>query len=668
MVGSSGSLPLYSNRARAPERTKAIAGAAPCILGAMGEHRVRESDAREIRVFTRAVLEDLRALEEMLARGMIERDIRRIGVEQEMFLVDGAGRPMPVADRLLRELPDQRFTSELARFNLEAVLDPLPLRGSFLCDLQADLEKVLETVRHFSRAYGATALLVGILPSLRRDDLGLSNMSPEARYRQMNEALGRMRGGVFPVRISGIDEFDVTHDSVMIEAANTSLQLHLQVGDEEFPRLYNLAQLVTAPLLAACTNSLMLLGRRLWHETRVALFERSIDERSSAQLGRGLMARVTFGDRWLQGSVLEIFRENAARFHVIMTREAEPAPFAAVERGEVPSLVALCVHNGTVWRWNRPCYGVSNSSPHLRIENRVLPAGPTVLDEVANAALFYGMMLELDESYGDVSRRMLFEDAKANFLAAARYGIDAGFTWIDGNHILARDLLLEELIPAARRGLTRVAVPARDIGRYLDVVEERVRSGRTGSRWLLEALHQPDGQSPSDARVLAVTEAMLKHQDSGEPVHRWPVPSAISDLTGRERRPEQLRISDVMTRDLFTVLPEDVVDLAAAVMNWRHVRHVPVESVSGELVGLLTHRALLGALNADAELVAVEAIMDRAPVLVDPDLPVPEGMEKLLETETGCLLVVSRERLVGIVTERDLLRAGLELLQANVRS
>lgn len=630
----------------------------------MGEHDVQETvDGNAVRAFTRTILTDLRALEAMLDRGMIEHETRRIGVEQEMFIVDRKCRPMPICNELLAVLGDARFTTELARFNFEANLAPRPIGGSFLRDLEADLEDVLSNVREAAEGFGAQVLLTGILPTLRHEDLGMENLTPEARYRQMNYAITKLRGGSFPVRIEGIDLFDLVHDSVMIESANTSLQLHLQVGPEEFARLYNLAQVITAPLLASATNSPLLLGRRLWHETRVALFERAIDERSAAQLGRGLLSRVTFGDAWVQDSALEIFRENLARFHVIMTRDVESDPMEDVRRGVPPALSALTLHNGTVWRWNRPCYGVTDGKAHLRIESRILPAGPTVLDEVANAALFYGMMLALEQLYADVAERISFSDTKANFLAAAQHGIKAGFTWLDNRHVSAHELLLEELIPAAREGLRLVHTPESDIDRYLGVIEERVAASRTGSRWLLESLAATGEQLTNDARLEGITAAMLEQQKSGEPVHRW----SLAELdSSNDSTPHASVVRDIMSTDVFTVLPEDVVDLAASVMQWRHIRHVPVEDSAGRLVGLLSHRAILrayGKSDHDDAPVSVESVMDRDPVTASPDTSLPEAMSMLLESDSGCLLVVSRERMVGIVTERDFLEVTADLLR-----
>lgn len=619
----------------------------------MGEHIVRGArDEAEARAFTRAMLEDLRALEELLAQGGVERGVRRVGLEQEMFLVDEEGRPACVAEELLARAGDPRLTTELARFNLEANVEPRPFGGDFLRRMEEDLREVIGVVDRAAEPLGARALLVGILPSLTRADLSLDAMARVPRYAALNDALTRLRGGAFPIVLRGLDTLETTHDSIMIESANTSFQLHLQVGADELAPLYNLAQLITAPLLAAAAGSPLLFGKRLWHETRVALFERATDARSSAQAVRGLRPRVSFGDAWVKQSVLELFRDDALRFPVVLVRDVEEEPIASVRSGRAPRLDALRLHNGTVWRWNRACYGLTGGTPHLRIENRVLPAGPSVLDEVANAALFYGLMEGLRGVAAEIPQRLAFEDARASFFAAARHGLDATFTWLDGRTIAAADLLRAELLDAAERGLAALGVPNSDVERYLGTMRDRVHARRTPARFFLDVFGARRAESPADAS-LAVTRALLAHQHGGAAAHTWPtteVPSAKGSAA---------TIADVMTTDVFTVRPEDLLDLAASVMRWRHVRHVPVEDAQGRLVGLLSPRALIEARRELGEAPPVDALMDRDPVTVPPTMPLREAAHRLLTTDTGCLLVIDGGKLVGIATERDLLRALL---------
>ena len=450
----------------------------------MGQQEISsKADAERLRSFTKVLLEDVRALERMIDEGLIEADIRRIGAEQELFLVDSACHPAPKAMQLLDKLEGD-FTTELALFNLEANLPPQVLGDGCLREMEEALNDAVDKVRTQAKAADCGVCLTGILPTLEKGDLTLENMTPAPRYHELNRVMVGLRGGEFKTLIKGVDELQTSHDNVMMEACNTSFQIHFQVGAHEFAELYNLAQVVTAPVLAAAVNSPVLLQHRLWKETRVALFQQSLDARSQAHADRGSRQRVSFGEKWVENSVLEIFREDIARFRVLIASDPGESPLQLLDRGEIPPLRALCLHNGTVYRWNRACYGVGGGKPHLRIENRVLPAGPTILDEVANAAFFFGLMLALSGEYGDVTRVMAFDDAKANFLAAARYGLKARLTWVGGREHAADELILDHLLPLARAGLLSRRVPNADIDRYLGVIENRVRSGLTGSKWV----------------------------------------------------------------------------------------------------------------------------------------------------------------------------------------
>ena len=635
----------------------------------MGEHGIStERDDARLRDFVKALLEDVRALERMLAEDMIESGVRRIGAEQEFFLVDSSFQPANVATEVLGRLGDGRFTTELGRFNFEANLTPLELGGDCLTRMEGELATLTERAREAARAEGARVALCGILPTLAKRHLGLESMTPKERYAQLNRTMIELRGGEFKTLIKGVDELRTTHDNVMLEACNTSFQIHFQVGSGEFARLYNLAQLVTAPVLAAAVNSPVLLQRRLWHETRVALFQQSLDTRSETHAQRGSRQRVTFGSAWVQDSVLEIFREDIARFRALIAIDVDGSPLAALDRGEVPALRALCLHNGTVYRWNRPCYGTTAGRPHLRIENRVLPAGPTITDEFANAAFYFGLMCALDGEYGDVRKVMAFDDAKANFLAAARYGLKARFTWTGGAVVNADELILRTLLPLAERGLIERGLDRADVERYLGILRARVESGRTGAQWALDSLAGMNGNGRADERFRALAAAMVANQENGRCVHEWPAAELEQDTTERDA---YHTVGQVMTSDIFSVHPEDIVDLAASLMEWEHIRHVPVEDREGRLVGLVSHRALLRMLARDAQgggrPIAVREVMRADPVTATPETTTLEAIELMRAHKVGCLPVVQGDKLVGIVTERDFIEVSARLLDRWLR-
>jgi len=636
----------------------------------MGEHKVEQYlDEKKSQAFMKALLDDLRALAFMLQDERVENGVTRIGAEQEMFLIDRYLRPAPVSLEVLAHANDPRLTTEIARFNLEANLTPLGLTGNCFTQMQDELETLLELARNAAATQNADVLLSGILPTLQKSDLTLDNLTPVARYHALNDGVIRLRGGPLSIHIKGLDELHLTHDNIMMESCNTSFQVHFQSNAKDFANHYNVAQAITAPVLAAAVNSPVLFGQRLWQETRVALFQHSTDERSRPQLARNQPTRVNFGDCWLRNSIVELFHDQITRFRPIMVIEPNENPFEVLARGETPSLSALRLHNGTVWRWNRACYGVTDGVPHLRIENRALPSGPTVVDEIANAAFFTGLMVALPQAYGDIAKRMEFDDAKMNFFRAARHGLDAQFKWIDGESHSAPALILDHLLPLAQQGLTTAGVATEDVQKYLDIVRERAQSRQTGATWIMKSLTAMDNSTSKDTRQRRLTAAMLTSQKKGEPVHRW---STVEKAHPDEWEDSYRTIGQFMSTDLFTVKPDDLIDLAASVMDWRHIRHVPVEDEEGRLIGLVTHRGLLRILNMgdrvnrDGSPTTVSEVMIENPVTVSPSTSSLEAINIMRSNRVGCLPVVENNQLVGIVTSYDFLEASARLFQQHL--
>ncbi len=631
----------------------------------MGEQNVRQNiDEAERQAFMKSLLVEVQALEEMLSKGMIESGKRRIGAEQEMFIINRAYKPALKALDLLDRIDDERFTHEIGLFNLEANLGVQKLEGQALRRMEAEAQEIHRIARRAAAEVDCDIALVGILPTLSRENLGLDAMVPTVRYKALNDALRGLRGEDFQFTINGIDQLTVKHDNVMLEACNTSFQVHFQTGPRNFARHYNIAQAITGPLLAAAVNSPILWGRRLWHESRIAVFEYSIDARSEAHQTRGLKPRVHFGDHWIEESVVEIFKEDIARFRVILTTETEDDVLGMVERGVAPRLNALRLHNGTVYRWNRACYGVHKGVPHLRIENRVIPSGPTVLDEMANAAFFFGLMSGMSAQFEDIRKVLLFADVKANFLAAARDGIRAQMNWFDDRHLPAKKLILDQLLPMAREGLQEAGMDQDDIDRYLGVLEDRVTLRRTGARWSLESLQKMDDRGTLDQRLRCLVSSMVAQQTSGKPICDWELAEFCEELDWRE---SYQYVSQFMATDLFTVRPDDIVDFAASLMDWRHVRHVPVEDDDGRLVGLVSHRSLLrlvatGKLTGDQK-VTVAEIMNTEPITVNPETPTVDAIRLMRESGLACLPVVEAGKLVGLVTEHDLIVVSSHLLE-----
>lgn len=627
----------------------------------------RQTGPDAVRLFTRALLRDLQALEQMLERGMFEAGVRRIGAEQEMFLVNRGWRPAPVSIEVLERL-DGPYTTELALFNLEANVEPQVLEGRCFSTVERRMTELVDGARRAAEASDAEVALVGILPTLTKSDLTLDSITPRARYYALNDALTKMRAGEpYKLRIEGTDELYIEHDSVMLEACNTSCQVHLQVEAEEFARLYNVAQVVTAPVLAASVNSPVLFSKRLWDETRIALFQQSVDTRSATVHMRELAPRVRFGEQWLHDSVTELFQEDVARFRVLLTSNVDEDPLACLEGGGIPKLQALQLHNSTIYRWNRPCYGVgANGLPHLRIECRVLPSGPSVVDEVANAAFWVGLVTGGAEAFGDVASRIGFDDVKENFLAASRHGLKAGFQWLDGATWSAPRLILDELLPLARGGLAGFGVDPDDIDRYLGIIHARVETGNTGTQWMMRSLTGMQEQGTRAERLAAVTAALVRRQREGRPVHTWE-PADIREAGGW--RLNYMRVEQYMTTQLFTVHEDELVDMVAFLMDRKSIRHVMVEDDRHRLVGLVSYRSLirLMAEDHDREALPVKAIMERDPVSVAPETPTLEAIDLMRRHRVSCLPVVNNDKLVGIVSERDFMPIAYELLEEKLR-
>ncbi len=432
------------------------------------------------------------------------------GFELEAWLVDARHQPVPLNEPVIERLHSALVAPELAKFNIEFNSQPRALRGDALAEMERELARTWREASTAATTLDAQLLAIGILPTVRPEHLVMANMSGMKRYRALNEQILRLRQGQ-PLRIDieGRDHLRIAHHDVMLESAATSFQLHLQVPPAEAVRYYNASKILCAPIIAASANSPYLFGHDLWDESRIPLFEQAVAVTPDHPGARALHERVTFGDRFLSRSLLECFAQNLAKYDILLPLHFDEPP----ER-----LAHLRLHNGTIWRWNRPLIGFDDSQrPHLRIEHRVMPAGPTIIDSIANAALYYGLVRALARQAIAPESRIEFAAARANFYSAARDGLHAEIHWLDGQRGAGRDLLLEELLPQARAGLNDFGITPGHAQHYLDIIEQRVRSGQTGAAWqrAFIAAHGPDMQ--------AMTRRYHALQQDGRPVHEWPV-------------------------------------------------------------------------------------------------------------------------------------------------
>lgn len=632
----------------------------------MGEEKVKiAGEGSQLQSFMRKLLLDIEALGKMLNEGWFELDATRIGAEQELCLIDSYFKPSPNSMDVLDRSMNPLFTSELAKFNIEINTEPLHFTADCFSNLHQQLAGLISEMRDITHELGTDLILSGILPTIRRFDLEMDNLTPKERYYALVNAINQLRGEAFELRISGIDELNLKFDSPLLEACNTGWQVHLQVRPDEFVKMYNIAQAITGPVLAAAVNSPMLFGRRLWKETRIALFQQSIDTRSSSDHLREMSPRVTFGNNWIRNSILDIYKEDIMRYRVILRSESDQDVFEKISKGEAPELNALKIHNGTVYRWNRPCYGISNGKAHLRIENRVFPSGPSLADEIANAAFWLGLMNGLKSEVDDISHLMEFEHAKSNFFNAAQMGLETNTTWFNGKRYNTSELILKELLPLAKQGLADRKVNKNDMDLYLGIIQQRVEKGMTGSRWMLDSFGSLLKQSTKDEATAAITASMLKNQMEDKPVHNWPIAS-LEDL--ETWHPSTLLVEEFMTTDLFTVQKDDIVELVAEMIDWQRIRFVPVEDKEGHLTGLMTSRLLLRYYNkmvANSKFISTEVktVMIQNPITIRPDASILDAMELMEKNKIGCLPVVANGRLVGMITEANFLNITKRLFQ-----
>jgi CBS domain-containing protein/gamma-glutamylcysteine synthetase len=635
----------------------------------MGEQRVKLAKSNEdTQHFMKNVLRDMRALRKMLDENWFETDVIRIGAEQELCLIDRNAKPFLKAPEILEQLPGENFTTEFAKFNLEInVNPPLEFKGDCLSKMEHNLQQEVEVVREAAAAFDAEVLLTGILPTVRKADVSIESLTPIPRYKALCEAIDNLRGKEYELRIQGMDELLMKFDTPMLEGCNTGFQVHLQIKPSEFVSKYNNAQAITAPVLASAVNSPVFLGKRLWAETRIALFHQSVDTRGVGDHIRDSSPRVTFGTEWLKDSILDIYKEDISRYRVLLSAETEENVDEMLQNGVPPELMALKVHNGTVYRWNRPCYGISNGKPHLRIENRVLPSGPTVLDEMANTAFWLGLLNGFEDEYKDITKVLEFDDARMNFFAASKMGLDTKFEWTKGKKVAARELIIDELVPIAEHGLKKANIDTSDIDTYLSVIKDRVESAQTGAYWTVKSYNHLVKENSREQALSTIASSMVKNQKKGEPVHKWGL-ARMEDMLNW--KPSSLLVEEFMTTDLFTARKDDIVEFAANLMDWRKIRYIPIEDDQKHLIGLISMRMMLReytkAVNDQTASLknTLSELMVQNPITIHPEASIMEAMNIMEEQEIGCLPVVKNSRLVGIITEDNFMNITRRLLRA----
>ena len=599
------------------------------------------------------LLNDVKALDMMIENDLFEKGIQRIGAEQELCLVDKNFLPSKNALKVLEKIDDERITTELALFNLEINLDPIKLGTSCFSKLENQLNFLLNKAHQSAKEIEDNKiLLAGILPTLKKKDLVFENITPHKRYKVLNKILKKIRGNDFKLRIEGVDELILKHESILFEACNTSFQVHLQIPLRQIVDKYNWARVISGPMLSIMSNSPMLLGKELWSETRIALFQQSVDLRNQSFLLRGQKPRVSFGNKWLRNSIIEIYKDDIVRYTPILTSNFDENAVELLQQGKIPQLRALNIHNGTIYKWNRLCYGINNGVPNLRIENRYIPSGPTVKDEIANALFWVGVMQSMPKKYKKVYDKIPFREVKGNFINAARTGINTYFNWF-GKGISAKRLIKEQLLPLAYEGLIKSKIDEKDISYYLNIIEKRVDTHQTGSVWITNSNRKLRKKLTKDIASATLTSCMYKKQIIGKPVHQWKLanPKQCVDMDLKN-----IELDKFMTTEIFVVNEDDLVDLVVKIMEWKNIHHIPVVNNKNKVTGLITKTNLNEIDLNKNKLIIAKDIMIKNIITVSSDTSFKEAKNMMIKNKVGCLPILEYGDLIGMLTKNDLIK------------
>lgn len=600
------------------------------------------------------LLNDVKAFQYMIQNDLFEKGIQRVGAEQELCIVDKDYRPSLNALKILEKVNDPHLTTELALFNLEINLDPFELTTDCFSKLENQLSTLVKKVNGKANEIEENKiLLTGILSTLKKKDLVFENMTPFERYKTLNKVIKDIRGDDFKVHIQGVEELILKHESILFEACNTSFQVHLQVDIDNAIDMYNWSQAIAGPILSVMSNSPILFGKELWSETRIALFQQSVDLRNKTYLQREQKPRVSFGNRWVRESILELFTDDIARHAPLVTSEFEENSLESLQNGVMPELKALNLHNGTLYKWNRLCYGVHKNVAHLRIENRYIPSGPSIKDEITNALFWVGVMQGMPKEYQNIWKKMSFTDAKSNFMNAARTGIDSYFNWF-GKGYSAKKLLKEVLIPMSRNGLEKSNIDKTDIDFYLSIIQQRIENNITGSKWISRNKRRLSKETSKYETNVLLAHHMYTNQQNDIPIFKW----KNIDLTPTDIAKRFDKLYKVMSTEIFVVNEHDLVELVYKIMEWKEIHHVPVVNKINKVVGLIDKdqlRNLDFTKEKNKKLIA-KRIMKQDYIALSPETYVLEAEKLMQKQNSNCVLITEVDEILGIFTTNDLIK------------
>ncbi|GAA4802078.1 CBS domain-containing protein [Litoribaculum gwangyangense] len=615
----------------------------------MGDLNVTKLKTKKDRAnYIHHLLNDIKALDMMIEKGLMEEGPLRIGAEQEFFIVNNQFLPEGKSVELLKAINNAHFTTEISKYSLEVNLDPLELGKDCFSKLHKQLDHFIDKAKSAASKHHLKVILTGILPSLSLNNVNEESMTNVVRYSVLNDAIKSIRKQSFNIHIKGADEINLHHDSVMLEGCNSSFQMHLQLSPKSFVSDYNWAQAIAGPVLSICANSPMLFGKELWSETRIALFTQSVDTRANSFLLNEKQSRVSFGNKWQTGSVTDIFKDNISRFRSFLTTNFTRDSIDMLENNEIPKLKALSLHNGTVYPWNRVCYGVIDGKPNLRIENRYIPSGPTTVDEMANMVFWIGVMLGKPEKYNNIHETWDFKDVKTNFFNAARYGMATQFYW-NGAYVSSHDLILNELLPLAYKGLYHAGIQPKDAEYYLKIIENRVHA-KNGSEWMVRNFRALLKKHNRFEAMQILTSKIHEKQEKRYPVSTWEMLHHLEETPFKESRV----VKHIMSTDIFSVSKKDSIELVLNIMKWKNIHHMPVINNEGELEGLLTWTDVKDyQIFTKKQIVSVGKVMKTDIITVDEYTPVIKAKYLMISKAIGSLPVVNNNKLTGLITLND---------------
>ncbi|MEP6390505.1 MAG: glutamate--cysteine ligase [Halioglobus sp.] len=483
-------------------------------------------DAEDFALFRERLSDNLAVLAGMLDSPGFGQTAGSLGAELEMYVVDASGQPLYKNEEILAAAGDPQLTLEINRYNLEYNLSPYALSEQPFAATEREILQKLSELRAVSGEVGGRVVPIGILPTLQISDFGPHCVTDRRRYHALVQQLIARRGSAFKVDINGADPLQLEMEDITLEGANTSFQVHYRVNPAEYADTFNAIQLMTPLAMAIGANSPTLFGHSLWQETRVPLFKQSIDTRHVDRYSWNEPARVNFGHGWVRGGALELFQEVVRLYPPLLPVCGDDSASTQQSQGITPDLAELRLHQSTVWLWNRPIFDHADGG-QVRIEMRGLPAGPTAVDMVANAAFLIGLAEGVKPYINELLPALPFSTAEYNFYRAAQYGLSAKLIWPDrqqsGCAERSAGQVIEESLPIAQAGLDAIGIDTAESQRYLNVIQARLETGTNGATWQLQSLARHNAGNDTRQASRLMLEEYMVNSEANVPVAQWPL-------------------------------------------------------------------------------------------------------------------------------------------------